>query len=73
MAEYQISLLHEIEGRLKAKCDKLADAFVMDDIGQFLSLSLCICGWVGVYAHVFWSSMDLIESPSVQFWPTFWK
>ncbi|XP_057475083.1 AUGMIN subunit 4-like isoform X1 [Actinidia eriantha] len=32
MAEYQISLLHEIEGRLIAKCDKLADAFVMDDI-----------------------------------------
>ncbi|PSR96280.1 AUGMIN subunit like [Actinidia chinensis var. chinensis] len=32
MAEYQISLLHEIEGRLIAKCDKLADAFLMDDI-----------------------------------------
>lgn len=32
MAEYQMSLLHEIEIRLKAKCDKLADAFI-DDIG----------------------------------------
>ncbi|KAM7492707.1 hypothetical protein LguiA_035628 [Lonicera macranthoides] len=31
MAEYQMSLLHEIEIRLKAKCDKLADAFI-DDI-----------------------------------------
>ncbi|CAL5392835.1 hypothetical protein CsSME_00018259 [Camellia sinensis var. sinensis] len=32
MAEYQISLFREIEGRLKAKCDKLANAFVIDDI-----------------------------------------
>ncbi|KAF2314199.1 hypothetical protein GH714_024027 [Hevea brasiliensis] len=30
-AEYQMSLSHEIEARLKDKCDKLADAFV-DDI-----------------------------------------
>ncbi|CAI0379818.1 unnamed protein product [Linum tenue] len=37
MAEYQMSLSHEIETRLKDKCDKLADAFV-DDIGTF-----CIC------------------------------
>ncbi|KAF8369628.1 hypothetical protein HHK36_032354 [Tetracentron sinense] len=29
----QISLAHEIEARLKAKCDKLADAFEMHDIG----------------------------------------
>lgn len=42
MAEYQMSLSHEIEARLKAKCDTLADAFVMDDVGRFyLSLSLC--------------------------------
>ncbi|XP_028073685.1 AUGMIN subunit 4-like [Camellia sinensis] len=32
MAEYQMPLFREIDGRLKAKCDKLADAFVMDDI-----------------------------------------
>ncbi|KAL2892622.1 AUGMIN subunit 4 [Bienertia sinuspersici] len=32
MAEYQISLFREIEARLKVKCDKLADAFVMDDV-----------------------------------------
>ncbi|KAL7249263.1 hypothetical protein ACSBR1_011422 [Camellia fascicularis] len=32
MAEYQISLFREIEGRLKAKCDKLANAFVIDNI-----------------------------------------
>ncbi|KAF3453463.1 hypothetical protein FNV43_RR03903 [Rhamnella rubrinervis] len=31
-AEYQLCLSHEIEARLKAKCDKLADAFIMDDI-----------------------------------------
>lgn len=31
-AEYQMSLALEMEARLKAKCDKLADAFVMDDI-----------------------------------------
>lgn len=38
-----MSLSHEIEARLKAKCDKLADAFVMDDVGKFyLGLSLCI-------------------------------
>uniref|UniRef100_A0A7C8ZWM4 AUGMIN subunit 4 n=1 Tax=Opuntia streptacantha TaxID=393608 RepID=A0A7C8ZWM4_OPUST len=34
MAEYQISLLREIEARLKVKCDKLADAFVLDDGGS---------------------------------------
>ncbi|XP_059654166.1 AUGMIN subunit 4-like isoform X1 [Cornus florida] len=32
MPEYQMLLLREIEGRLKAKCDKLADAFVVDDM-----------------------------------------
>ncbi|CAB4308251.1 unnamed protein product [Prunus armeniaca] len=32
MTEYQLCLSHEIEARLKAKCDVLADAFVMDDI-----------------------------------------
>uniref|UniRef100_A0A2P2K465 Uncharacterized protein MANES_15G071400 n=2 Tax=Rhizophora mucronata TaxID=61149 RepID=A0A2P2K465_RHIMU len=31
VADYQMSLSHEIEARLKAKCDKLAEAFV-DDI-----------------------------------------
>lgn len=29
-----MSLSHEIEARLKVKCDKLADAFA-DDIGSF--------------------------------------
>ncbi|CAN6570723.1 unnamed protein product [Malus baccata var. baccata] len=32
MTEYQLCLSQEIEARLKAKCDKLADAFIMDDI-----------------------------------------
>ncbi|XP_065635913.1 AUGMIN subunit 4 [Quercus suber] len=32
MTEYQMCLSREIEARLKAKCEKLADAFVMDDI-----------------------------------------
>lgn len=27
-------LFREIEGRLKAKCDTLTDAFLVDDIGQ---------------------------------------
>ncbi|CAK9163941.1 unnamed protein product [Ilex paraguariensis] len=31
MAEYQMSLFHEIESRLKAKCDKLADACILDE------------------------------------------
>ncbi|KAF8409564.1 hypothetical protein HHK36_005642 [Tetracentron sinense] len=39
MPEYQISLAREIEARLKAKCDKLTDAFVMDDIGRFFTQS----------------------------------
>ncbi|XP_057960639.1 AUGMIN subunit 4-like [Malania oleifera] len=30
MADYQMSLCREIEARLKAKCDKLADTLVMD-------------------------------------------
>ncbi|XP_062077743.1 AUGMIN subunit 4 [Humulus lupulus] len=32
MTEYQLCLSREIEARLKAKCDTLADAFIMDDI-----------------------------------------
>ncbi|XP_050246902.1 AUGMIN subunit 4-like [Quercus robur] len=32
VTEYQMCLSREIEARLKAKCEKLADAFVMDDI-----------------------------------------
>ncbi|KAM5579093.1 AUGMIN subunit 4 [Rosa sericea] len=31
MTEYQVSLSREIEARLQAKCDKLADAVIMDD------------------------------------------
>jgi hypothetical protein len=40
-----MSLSREIEARLKDKCDKLGDAFIMDGIGRFyfsLSLSLCV-------------------------------
>ncbi|KAM1041288.1 hypothetical protein ACFX13_031229 [Malus domestica] len=32
MKEYQLCLSHEIEARLEEKCDKLADALVIDDI-----------------------------------------
>uniref|UniRef100_A0A0A0K3S8 AUGMIN subunit 4 n=1 Tax=Cucumis sativus TaxID=3659 RepID=A0A0A0K3S8_CUCSA len=32
MAEYQMALSREIDARLKTKCDKVADAFIMDDI-----------------------------------------
>lgn len=32
--EYQISLLREIEARLRVKCDRMADAFVLDDGGS---------------------------------------
>ena len=41
MAEYQMALSREIDARLKTKCDKVADAFIMDDIGRssiFLSI-----------------------------------
>ncbi|XP_008226894.1 PREDICTED: AUGMIN subunit 4-like isoform X1 [Prunus mume] len=34
MTEYQLCLSHEIEARLKAKCDVLVNAFVMDDIAD---------------------------------------
>lgn len=33
MTEYQMPLLREIETRLKAKCEKLADSFI-NDIGE---------------------------------------
>ncbi|GMH05744.1 hypothetical protein Nepgr_007584 [Nepenthes gracilis] len=32
MSDYQMSITREIEARLKAKCDKLADAFLVDDV-----------------------------------------
>ncbi|KAG9451633.1 hypothetical protein H6P81_011598 [Aristolochia fimbriata] len=35
MAEYQISLAREIEARLIVKCDKLADAFVVDEMESY--------------------------------------
>lgn len=31
---YQITLLPEIEARLKAKCDRLASAFEIDEAGE---------------------------------------
>lgn len=34
MTDYQASLCCEIEARLKAKCDSLADAFAMEGIGE---------------------------------------
>ena len=34
MTEYCMSLSHELEDRLKLKCDTLSDAFVLDDIGK---------------------------------------
>ena len=37
MTECQISLLREIEARLRVKCDKMADAFVLDDGGEYPS------------------------------------
>ncbi|XP_043689962.1 AUGMIN subunit 4 [Telopea speciosissima] len=40
MTEYQMSLSREIEARLKAKCDKLAEAFVMDGIDTSSSARL---------------------------------
>ncbi|KAJ4976313.1 hypothetical protein NE237_001419 [Protea cynaroides] len=40
MAECQMSLSREIEARLKSKCDKLAQAFVMDDIDTSSSARL---------------------------------
>lgn len=41
MAEYQRLLSREIGGRLDAKCDKLADAVAIDDIGEF-KLLICL-------------------------------
>ncbi|KAH1063213.1 hypothetical protein J1N35_028200 [Gossypium stocksii] len=41
MADYQLTLSREIDARLKAKCDKLADAFV-DDIDPTESGDNCI-------------------------------
>jgi hypothetical protein len=57
MGDYQMSLSREIEARLKDKCDKLGDAFIMDDIGRFyFSLSLSLSLSLSVYeikiAHV---------------------
>lgn len=40
MTEYRMCLSREVEARLKVKCDKLADAFELDDIGEFFNASL---------------------------------
>jgi hypothetical protein len=34
MTEYRMSLLREVDSRLKTKCDKLSNAFVLDDNGE---------------------------------------
>lgn len=36
MVDYQRTLAREIEARLEAKCDALADLFAMDERGQLL-------------------------------------
>lgn len=41
MADYQMFLAREIEGRLKDKCDKLADAIV-DDTGKIFITSILL-------------------------------
>jgi hypothetical protein len=40
MVDYQRTLAREIEARLEAKCDALADLFAMDERGQFLNLAM---------------------------------
>lgn len=42
MTDYQASLCCEIEARLKAKCDSLADAFAMEGIGESWKLVILI-------------------------------
>lgn len=42
MADYQASLCCEIEARLKAKCDSLADAFAMEGIGESWKLMILL-------------------------------
>ncbi|KAJ0046892.1 hypothetical protein Pint_04120 [Pistacia integerrima] len=44
--EYQLSVCREIEARLKAKCDKLADAFIDDIDGRHECLTVCDKGSV---------------------------
>lgn len=39
MTDYRMSLSREIEARLKVKCDKLSDAFELDDSGNYLFLT----------------------------------
>lgn len=38
MVDYQRTLAREIEARLEAKCDALADLFSMDERGQLMKL-----------------------------------
>ena len=40
MADYQRTLAWEVEARLEAKCDALADLFAMDERGQSLKLGI---------------------------------
>lgn len=41
MAEYATSLAREIGNRLDTKCDRLMDAVITGDIGQFLCVGYC--------------------------------
>lgn len=34
MTEYRLSVSREVDARLKMKCEKLSDAFVLDDNGN---------------------------------------
>lgn len=54
MTEYRMSLAREVDGRLKLKCDKLSDAFVLDDNGRCeLHISDIIWGHNGQLAISF--------------------
>lgn len=59
MAEYQNSVSSEIEARLKAKCEKLADAFI-DDIGSLISIYL-ITHYFGIYEYNNFSCLHIIR------------
>lgn len=45
MTEYRMSLSREVDARLKMKCDKLSDAFVLDDNGKS-ELNIRVIIWV---------------------------
>lgn len=70
MAEYVMSLAREIGSRLHTKCDRLTDAIITGDIGQFeccdysFTCSGVVKDWFHFTISLLWICKQMIMHPA---------